>query len=266
MRSATAVAIVVAFMVAGCGQTRRASPPSTVGRHAIRQRVKRVVRRRPHPTSTAVPILMYHVIDSPPPGSAVPRAVRVARSEFEGQVRWLAAHGYHAVTLDHVYDAWKVGAQLPHKPVVFTFDDGYVEDLAAALPVLHARNWPGVLFLHIGNLDPPRVHALRRAHWEIDAHTFRHLDVTTLSARDLRREIAGSRRWIRRVFHVPCDFFAYPSGRYDPAAVAEVRDAGYRGAVTRDPGLASPRDGMFTLKRVRVNGGEGVTGLAAALG
>lgn len=207
---------------------------------------------------------MYHVIGTAPAGAPYP-GLYVPRAEFEAQVRWLAAHGFKAVTLDHVYDAWAVGAPLPRKPIVFTFDDGYVEDLTAALPTLHARNWPGVLFLRVGNLDPPRVHVLERAHWEIDAHTFSHRDLTTLDAVDVRRDVAGSRTWIRRVFHVPCDFFSYPSGRYDPAAVAEVRAAGYRGAVTTNYGLARPGQGMFTLDRVRVSGGEGAAGLAAAL-
>ena len=216
------------------------------------------------PAAQSVPILMYHVIDSPPAGAPYP-ALYVPRSEFTGQVRWLAAHGFHAVTLDQVFAEWERGASLPHKPVVFTFDDGYLPDLTAALPILHAHRWPGVLFLQIGNLAPVRVRALQRGGWEIDAHTFTHPDLTTVGAAQLRREIAGSRTWVRGVFHVPCDFFAYPSGRYDAAVVAEVRAAGYRGAVTTNYGVANPRQGLFTLDRIRVNGGDGVAGLAAKL-
>src|SRR5947208_12153112 len=116
------------------------------------------------PAAQAVPILMYHVIDSPPAGAPYP-GLYVPRSEFTGQVRWLAAHGYHAVTLDQVYAAWERGASLPRKPVVFSFDDGYLPDLTAALPILRAQGWPGVLFLHIGNLDPTRVRVLQRGGW-----------------------------------------------------------------------------------------------------
>jgi hypothetical protein len=66
------------------------------------------------------------------------------------------------------------------------------------------------------------------------------------------------------MFHVPVSFFCYPAGRYDDAAVAAVRAAGYVGATTTDYGLATPAD-MYTLKRVRVNGDDGVAGLAAKL-
>jgi peptidoglycan/xylan/chitin deacetylase (PgdA/CDA1 family) len=189
----------------------------------------------------------------------------VPRSEFAAQVRWLAAHGYHAVTLDQVYAAWEHGAPLPRKPVVFTFDDGYREDLTAALPILRAHHWPGVLFLHIGNLDPAEVRTLQRGGWEIDAHTFTHTDLTKEGAEQLRRDVAGSRTWIRGVFQVPCNFFAYPAGRYDATVVAAVHAAGYHGAVTTNPGLADPGQGLDTLARIRVNGGDRAAGLASKL-
>jgi hypothetical protein len=63
---------------------------------------------------------------------------------------------------------------------------------------------------------------------------------------------------------VPVDDFCYPSGRYDDTVIAAVKAAGYRAATTTDPGLAS-RGEPYTLKRVRVNGGDGVPGLAASL-
>jgi peptidoglycan/xylan/chitin deacetylase (PgdA/CDA1 family) len=122
-----------------------------------------------------------------------------------------------------------------------------------------------VLNLQVGNLVPARVRALVRAGWEIDAHTFTHPDLTTVSPAQLRREVAASRAWIRGVFHVPVEFFCYPAGRYDAAVLAEVRRAGYAGATTTTEGLASPREGMWTLDRVRVNGSDGAAGLAAKL-
>lgn len=216
------------------------------------------------PSSQAVPILMYHVIAAQPAG-APNASLYVTRSDFAGQVRWLAVHGFHAVTLEQLYAAWERGAPLPRKPVVFTFDDGYPEDVTAALPILRKHGWPAVLFLQVGNLVPARVRELQRGGWEIDAHTFTHPDLTTLDASRLRHELTGSRTWIRGVFRVQCDFFAYPAGRYDAAVVAAVRAAGFRAAVTTTYGLANPRQGLYTLHRVRVNGGDGVAGLAAKL-
>ena len=69
---------------------------------------------------------------------------------------------------------------------------------------------------------------------------------------------------LRRMFHVPVEFFCYPAGRLDDRVVAAVRAAGYRGATTTELGLARPTD-MFRLARVRVDRSDGVEGLAAKL-
>jgi peptidoglycan/xylan/chitin deacetylase (PgdA/CDA1 family) len=84
----------------------------------------------------------------------------VSQTSFRAQVDWLAAHGYHAVTLDAVYRHWSAGAPLPQKPIVFSFDDGYPGDVDVAMPVLRARGWSGVLNLQIHNLVPVRVRML----------------------------------------------------------------------------------------------------------
>jgi len=220
------------------------------------------------PRSTPVPILMYHVLGEPPSGVSYPDLF-VGQPDFEGQMRWLARHGYHALTLDDVWRGWRGGRTLPRHPVVVSFDDGYRSDVGVALPVLKRHGWPGVLNLKVGNLKPddlrPRgVRRLIAAGWEIDAHTFTHPDLTTVGAAQLQHEVAGSRRAIRRMFHVPVDFFCYPAGRYDATVIAAVRRAGFLGATTTNYGLARPSQ-RYTLARVRVAGGDGVGGFATKL-
>jgi peptidoglycan/xylan/chitin deacetylase (PgdA/CDA1 family) len=211
-----------------------------------------------------VPVLMFHVIGAES-GARMPE-LYVSPATFRAQVDWLAAHGYHAVTLDAVYRHWLSRAPLPRKPVVLSFDDGYPGDVDVAMPTLRAHGWSGVLNLQVDNIVPARVRLLIAAGWEIDSHTFTHPDLTHVSAAQLVREIVTSRTWIRNVFKVPANFFCYPSGRYDAAVVAAVRRAGYLGATTTNEGFASPDDGLFTLRRVRVNGSDGVAGLARKLG
>ena len=223
-----------------------------------------------HPHNRAVPILMYHVVGSAPAGAPYP-GLYVGRSDFVGQLAWLRAHGYHAVSLLRVYDYWKHGYALPQRPVVLTFDDGYREDFTNVRPLLAHRHWPGVLNLAVrnlldGKLTVPQIRLMIRQGWEIDAHTINHVDLTTLGSTDLRHEVAGSRTWIRGRFHIPVDFFCYPSGRYNARVLAAVRAAGFIGATIEGFAPASPRNGLLTLPRMRVDGSDGVSGLAAKLG
>jgi|KBSMisStandDraft_5_1062788.scaffolds.fasta_scaffold168906_2 peptidoglycan/xylan/chitin deacetylase (PgdA/CDA1 family) len=216
-----------------------------------------------------VPILMYHVLSAPPANAPYPE-LYVAPPDFRAQIAWLAAHGYRAVTLQRVFDAWRGAATLPARPVVLTFDDGYLSDVRTALPALKARHWPGVLNLEVANLKPvwgirpPGVRKLLAAGWELDAHTLTHPDLTKADAARLREEVTGSRAAIRKMFHVRVNFFCYPAGRYDADVIAAVQQAGYLGATTTNYGLARPGD-LYTLARVRINGSDGVKGFAAKL-
>jgi peptidoglycan/xylan/chitin deacetylase (PgdA/CDA1 family) len=216
-----------------------------------------------------VPILMYHVVSSPP-ADAPYAELYVPRASFAAQVEWLAGHGYHAVTLQQVFDSWRGAGALPSKPIVLSFDDGYLSQVTNALPVLQARKWPGVLNLEYRNLKPvwgirpPGIRKLLAAGWELDAHTLAHPDLTTVGAVRLRDEVAGSRDAIRRRFHVSANFFCYPAGRYDDTVIAAVKQAGYLGATTTRYGLAKPSE-LYTLARVRVNGSDSLRAFAAKL-
>lgn len=213
-----------------------------------------------------VPILEFHVIGDPPPGAPNP-GLYDAPATFRAQVRWLALHGYHAVTLDQVSRHWHTAGwlALPGRPIVLTFDDGYPQDVSVAMPALRARGWAGVLNLQIGNLTPSRVRELIAAGWEVDAHTFTHPDLTRVGANQLRREVGASRRWIQAVFGAPANFFCYPFGRQDRAVVAAVRRAGYLGAETQNPGVAAPTGDSYRLPRIELSRSDGVAGLAAKL-
>jgi peptidoglycan/xylan/chitin deacetylase (PgdA/CDA1 family) len=217
----------------------------------------------PSPSGRPVPILMYHVIGDPHPGAPYP-GLYVRPHDFVAQMHALAGAGYHAVTQRQVFEYWRAKGTLPAKPIVLSFDDGYLGDETVALPTLRSLHWPGVLNLQVDNLARGRVVNLKRAGWEIDAHTFTHPDLTHVDAARLWREVDGSRREIQRRYHVPVLFFCYPAGRYNAAVVDAVRRAGYWGATTTIVGLARPAD-PYTLNRVRVSEGQTAAGLLAEL-
>ena len=216
-----------------------------------------------------IPILMYHVVSNPPPGAPFPQLF-VRPHDFSAEMGWLAARGYHAVTLQRAYDYWTRGAPLPSRPIVISFDDGYLSQYTRAFPVLNAHRWPGVLNMEVnflrpvGGLRPWRIRRLLDAGWELDAHTLTHPDLTQVDAADVRRQVAGSRVALRRLFHVPVNFFCYPAGRYDALVVAEVRRAGFFGATTTTYGLARPPD-YFTLDRIEIDRADGLAGFVQKL-
>jgi peptidoglycan/xylan/chitin deacetylase (PgdA/CDA1 family) len=259
-------AVLVGAAIAGCGGGGGSAPPEparTAPAQVANGPVGPGAPPAVHvaPSHAPVPILMYHVIGTPPPGAAYP-GLWVTGETFRAEVDALARAGYRAVTLDTALDAWRGRARLPAHPIVLSFDDGYLGQGTIAGPVLAAHRWPGVINVALHNLGTPggisatRLRTLVRAGWEVDAHSLTHPDLTTLGPAALRREVAGSRAALRRRLGVPVDAFCYPAGRYDAAVEAAVRAAGYRAATTEVPGAARPSGDRFTLPRLRVDGAD----------
>jgi peptidoglycan/xylan/chitin deacetylase (PgdA/CDA1 family) len=244
------------------------APTATSGAHRARARAHRP-RALPAPPADvrgaaarrmAIPILMYHVVSHAVAGTPNPQ-LWVGEDVFAAEMSALRRAGYHGITLHQAFQAWQDGGPLPRRPVVVSFDDGYLSQYTHARPVLRRLGWPGVLNLELrnvgpGGLTPHEIRGLLAAGWELDSHTLTHPDLTTVDATRLRTELVGSRAQLRRRFGPrTAEFFCYPAGRYDARVIAAVRAAGYRGATTVDEGLGV-RTEAFTLKRVRVNASD----------
>ena len=219
------------------------------------------------PSKAPVPILEYHAIQPPTPGSPYPELF-VPQADFQKQMSWLHSHGYEAVTEKQVEDAWDGHGELPPKPVVVSFDDGYRSQYVAGFLVLNQYHWPGVINLIAGSqggdLPTADVNKMIAAGWELASHTIHHLDVSTLDASGLETEIAGSKRELQRRFGVRVENFCYPAGHYDAAAVGALKAAGYRGATTEIPGLADRRN-PDTLARLEIEMSDGLPGFIRKL-
>jgi peptidoglycan/xylan/chitin deacetylase (PgdA/CDA1 family) len=224
------------------------------------------------PGTEHVPILMYHVINPPPPGAPFP-GLYVSASEFAAQMQALQSAGYHAITLDEMWAYWKHGAQLPAgKPIVVSFDNGYQSQYSNALPVLRRLGWVGDENLQLSGLPPSQgglsqaqVSGLIAAGWELDTQGFSHADLITLSPGQLAYQVATARKVIQQRYGVPVNWFCYPSGHYNPTVVAEVRAAGYTGSTTVVPGWAAPESEPYRLPRLRVLGGTSPEALLSEL-
>jgi peptidoglycan/xylan/chitin deacetylase (PgdA/CDA1 family) len=205
---------------------------------------------------------MYHVIASPPAGAPFP-GLYVAPAEFAAQMRALKRAGWTTVTLDELAAYWREGVSLPAgKPIVVSFDNGYRSQFAQALPVLKRLGWVGDENIQLtglppsqGGLSEAQTRGLIAAGWELDTQGISHADLITLDAHQLNEQVAGSRAILQRRYHVPVNWFCYPSGHYDATVVAAVRAAGYRGSTTVVPGWAHRNDDPSRLHRQRVLGG-----------
>jgi peptidoglycan/xylan/chitin deacetylase (PgdA/CDA1 family) len=214
------------------------------------------------PGNATVPILMYHVINDPPAGAPYP-LLYVPAAEFDAQMQAMKDAGWHAVTLDQLRANWTTGAKLPAgKPFVITFDNGYYSQYSAALPELKKLGWVADENIQLSGLPPSQggltndeIRAMVQAGWELDTQGISHADLVELSGSELTAQVAGARHTIQRRFHVPVNWFCYPSGQYDAAVIAEVKAAGFKGSTTVVPGWASRASDPYLLPRLRIVSG-----------
>ncbi len=118
---------------------------------------------------------------------------------------------------------------------------GVVEDLIGAAPAATLARIIEVLETAFGALplddgasvvSPTEVRALADRGWEIGAHTVGHVVLTHEPLEEQRRQVTTSRAVLQSWSGRPCRYFAYCNGLHSPSLVAELRRAGYEGAVT----------------------------------
>jgi peptidoglycan/xylan/chitin deacetylase (PgdA/CDA1 family) len=215
------------------------------------------------PGTATVPILTYHVINTQPAGSSASSDLYVPTDEFSSQMNALKAAGWHAVTLEELEAYWTHGTALTSgKPIVITFDGGFASQYTNALPVLKRLGWVAVANVQSTGLSPTdggatdaQIRGLAAAGWQIGAEGNTQTSVGSLDPAALSSEVASERQTIQARYKASVNWFAYPSGRYDPTLTAAVKSAGFVGATTLSPGWASPKGDRFLLPRLQVVGG-----------
>mgnify|MGYP005849589707 CR=1 FL=1 len=201
-----------------------------------------------------IPILMYHYIRVAPANDQLGANLSVSPENFAAQVKWLYDDNYRSIKLADLADSErKEISRIYHeekKPIVFTFDDGYLDAYTQAFPVLKKYGFIGTFFIIKDYVDREnyltgeKIREMEEAKMEFGSHTLTHPDLTKISINEARRQIFDSKgEW---------QVFCYPAGRFDETVVGLVKEAGYLAAVTTKIGVARQDDDLLELRRVRV--------------
>jgi len=259
------------------------------GRHASRVPVDRPRRSHPKPARTeprlslparlparrvTLPIVMYHRIDAIKPTlPSLTQRLTVDPQDFAAQMRWIAAHGFHAVTQEQLYDALIDGKTLPPKPVMVTCDDGYRDVFGKASTTIKRLGLHATAYVITDRISGPDasfltwslLKGLERRGIEIGSHTLHHVELPRLSKAEAMHELLASRRLLERRLGHPVQWFACPAGKAGARAAELVRRAGYVLAVTTQPGATQSASQPLLLHRYEILDTTGVRGLAGIL-
>ena len=84
-----------------------------------------------------IPVLMYHNISEDYPKGA--EGANISSELFRQHMEAILEEGYTPIFVKDYYESVESGKKLPEKPIVITFDDGYLSNYEIAYPMLPKR-------------------------------------------------------------------------------------------------------------------------------
>lgn len=135
------------------------------------------------------------------------------------------------VEIDDVSFRTYTPRRLERPLVSLTFDDGYRSHLEVATPILRDAGFRGTFYVVSGFLgDPkgryltePMVTELVDAGMEIGSHTVDHLRLSELNRREVRHQLADSRKALEALTGSPVEDLASPYGDSSTEVREEIR-------------------------------------------
>lgn len=210
--------------------------------------------------SFRVPILMYHYIaGNPNPKDLARNSLSVPPDKFEAQMQYLAQSGYTPVSLDTLYGIFNNQTSAPAKPIVLTFDDGYMDFYTNAFPILRRFGFHAVSFIPTGlmggnyYMNWGQIKEIASSGLvTFESHTVTHANLPSLSYAAQLKQLQDSKNIIQSNTGYPVNFIAYPGGSTNGTVQYAVQQAGYAGGLGTWYGKAW--GGFYNMPRIKVSG------------
>jgi peptidoglycan/xylan/chitin deacetylase (PgdA/CDA1 family) len=150
------------------------------------------------PTPKGIRVLMYHKISTDNTDF-----LTVSTTQFEIHLKYLQSLGYQFITTQDLLNFYLKKLVLPSKPLLLSFDDGYLNNLELAYPILKTHKAKATIFIpssfvgttnkwdngndlimtveQLKNLDP--------SVFELGLHSHTHINFGNISIDTLENEI-----------------------------------------------------------------------------
>jgi peptidoglycan/xylan/chitin deacetylase (PgdA/CDA1 family) len=220
-----------------------------------------------------IKVLMYHLITENYYFSRKYKNISILLDSFRSQIKFLDRWGFTAITFEDYRLYLNGELNLPQKPVIITFDDGYEDIYTHVLPTMREFGMKGVLFI-IGDrkiktsawdtplgipplqlLNDRQIVELHSSGFEIGSHSLSHPQLPIISHESAWEEISQSRMRLEILVNAPVKTFAYPYGLTNESIKKMVSDAGYDfgcGTYTGPPAFGQDH---FEIRRMLMSGG-----------
>lgn len=213
------------------------------------------------PLAQAGTILQYHHVSD-----QTPAATSVTPAQFAHHLAMLEESGMQVVRLDVLLDAAQAGDDTRDQ-VAITFDDGYANLAAHAMPLLAERGWPAAVFVttsQVGGSDMLTLEQLEQIqgaghlvlnHGREHEHVVRSLPGESREQRRerIRQDMLAAQCWLERHLPEPVPrILAWPYGEHDSLTRDLARKEGFVALAQVSGALGSDTDWQ-AVPRIAVN-------------
>jgi len=166
------------------------------------------------PEGYAVPVLMYHAVSDWAVGEP---ELSVRPADMEAQLQWLTDNGWDPIwfsDLEHVQDY--------DKPILLTFDDGYLNNYTELYPLLQRYGAKATFFVCPRFIEEEDTRFLHEAEIrelaaselvDIQSHSYSHYpDMSVLLEEHVLHQLADSQLYLTRMTGRQPFVFCYPCG------------------------------------------------------
>jgi peptidoglycan/xylan/chitin deacetylase (PgdA/CDA1 family) len=143
---------------------------------------------------------MYHSISPDDIAEYIDPPNRLAPREFERQMAFLSEHR-HVVPLSQMVDQVASGVSPAAGTVCITFDDGYLDNLITAAPILEKYKLPATLFLATGYVSRGETQWADVLYWLLQWRTADRLRVPSLGRQEIDLGSEAGLESARKLLH-----------------------------------------------------------------
>jgi len=206
-----------------------------------------------------VPILAYHHVL--PVNAKVDESIKnspftISDAQFYEQMLFLSQNGYQPINFSQLLNSMEkleVG-----KPIVITFDDGWVDNFEYAYPTLKAFGVSATFFVITGHVNSSgcmswkQLNEMQNHNMEIASHTHSHTPLELLSNSELQWELTHSKNLLDENIGKNSARLSFPHGSYSKIVLNAAKNAGYLSCATSNFGYVTSSSKVYELPRILI--------------
>jgi peptidoglycan/xylan/chitin deacetylase (PgdA/CDA1 family) len=183
---------------------------------------------------------------------------------FAEQMAYLHREGYMTIPLDDFVAFQEGKASLPAKPILLTFDDGFMSVYCYAFPILKRYGMKATVFVtpdpesenfkkHAAvdsPLTPEQMREMSDYGIAIESHGMTHRYLTEMEPELARWELEESKKVLEGIVRKPVRFLAIPSGAYNRTVKRLAKEAGYQAVFGMLKGSNHAGSDRYALRRM----------------